>query len=116
MNRQLFIARWLRSHTSLCREGLYYLMIMVLVFAGAMIKEVNLLLLLGGIILELFLGGLPAFKAFGLPFIWSDEWDPVQEVFGAGVSIYGTLVTAALAMLLAVPLAFGVAVYLHDAF
>ena len=72
------------------------------------------LLLLGGIILELFLGGLPAFKAFGLPFIWSDEWDPVQEVFGAGVSIYGTLVTAALAMLLAVPLAFGVAVYLTE--
>ena len=51
MDRQLFLARWLRSRTSLCREGLYYLLIMLLVFAGAMIKEVNLLLLLGGMML-----------------------------------------------------------------
>ncbi len=72
------------------------------------------LLLLGGIIIELFIGGLPAFRAFGLPFIWSTEWDPVQEVFGAGVSIYGTIVTAVLAILLAVPVAFGVAFYLTE--
>ena len=75
--------------------------------AGALV-----LVLLGGIILALFLGGLPAFRAFGPGFIWSTEWDPVQQVFGAGVSVYGTVVTAALAILLAVPLAFGVAVYL----
>ena len=72
------------------------------------------LLLLGGIILALFLGGLPALKAFGPAYIWSTEWDPVQEVFGAGVSIYGTIITAILALLLAVPLAFGVAVYLTE--
>jgi phosphate transport system permease protein len=72
------------------------------------------LLLLGGIIVELFLGGLPAFRAFGLPFIWSTEWDPVTEVFGAGVSIYGTVVTAVLAIVMAVPLAFGVAFYLTE--
>ncbi|MBL6455123.1 phosphate ABC transporter permease subunit PstC [Belnapia sp. T6] len=72
------------------------------------------LLLLGGIIVELFLGGLPAFKAFGLPFLWSTEWDPVSEVFGAGVSIYGTIVTAVLSILLAVPLAFGVAFTLTE--
>ena len=72
------------------------------------------LVLLGGIILSLFLGAWPALKTFGLPFVWSTDWDPVQEVFGAGVSIYGTLVTAVLAMLLAVPLAFGVAVYLTE--
>jgi phosphate transport system permease protein len=77
--------------------------------AGALV-----LLLLGGIIIELFLAGLPAFRAFGLPFIWSTEWDPVQEVFGAGVSIYGTVVTAVLAIVLAVPLAFGVAFYLTE--
>ena len=51
MDHRLFLAQWLRSRTSLCREGWYYLMIMVLVFAGAMIKEVNLLLLLGGMML-----------------------------------------------------------------
>jgi len=75
--------------------------------AGAIV-----LVLLGGIILALFLGGLPAFRAFGAEFLWSTEWDPVTEVFGAGVSIYGTVVTAALAILMAVPMAFGVAVTL----
>ncbi len=72
------------------------------------------LLLLGAIIVELFLGGLPAFRAFGVPFLWSDEWDPVQEVFGAGVSVYGTVVTAVLAIAMAVPLAFGVAFFLTE--
>jgi uncharacterized protein (DUF58 family) len=51
MNRKKILTQWLRSRTSLCREGWYYLMIMILVFAGAMIKEVNLLLLLGGMML-----------------------------------------------------------------
>jgi uncharacterized protein (DUF58 family) len=51
VDRQEFIAQWLRSRTGLCREGWYYLMIMVLVFAGAIVKEVNLLLILGGMML-----------------------------------------------------------------
>jgi phosphate transport system permease protein len=72
------------------------------------------LVLLGAIIVELFLGGWPAFRAFGLAFITSTEWDPVQEVFGAGVSIYGTVVTSVLALILAVPLAFGVAFTLTE--
>ena len=72
------------------------------------------LALLGAIIIELFIAGLPAFRAFGLPFIWSTEWDPVREVFSAGVSIYGTIVTSILAIALAVPLAFGVAFYLTE--
>jgi phosphate transport system permease protein len=75
---------------------------------------VFVLLLLGAIIIELFIAGLPAFRAFGVGFIWSTEWDPVQEVFGAGVSIYGTIVTAVLSVLLAVPVAFGVAFYLTE--
>jgi len=72
------------------------------------------LVLLGAIIVELFRAGLPAFRAFGLGFITSTEWDPVQEVFGAGVSIYGTIVTAVLAIILGVPLAFGIAFYLTE--
>ena len=85
------------------------------VFAGACRAAGALvLLLLGGIIVALFIGGLPAFRAFGLPFLWSTEWDPVTEVFGAGVSIYGTVVTALLAILLAVPVAFGVAFFLTE--
>ncbi|MBB5689146.1 phosphate ABC transporter permease subunit PstC [Roseomonas alkaliterrae] len=72
------------------------------------------LLLLGAIIVELFIAGWPAFRAFGVGFLTSTDWDPVQEVFGAGVSIYGTVVTAVLAIVLAVPLAFGAAFYLTE--
>jgi phosphate transport system permease protein len=72
------------------------------------------LLLLGAIIVELFLGGLPAFKAFGAAFVTSTEWDPVQEIYGAGVPIYGTILTAILALIMAVPLAFGIAFFLTE--
>ncbi|SHJ77391.1 phosphate ABC transporter membrane protein 1, PhoT family (TC 3.A.1.7.1) [Roseomonas rosea] len=72
------------------------------------------LLLLGAIIIELFLGGLPAFKAFGAAFLTSTEWDPVQDLYGAGVPIYGTILTAILALLMAVPLAFGIAFFLTE--
>ena len=75
---------------------------------------VLVLLLLGGIIVELFLGALPAFRAFGLAFVWGDDWDPVAEQFGAIVPIYGTIVTSVLALLLAVPVAFGIAYFLTE--
>jgi phosphate transport system permease protein len=72
------------------------------------------LLLLGAIIFELFIGGLPAFRQFGIPFLWSTKWDPVREVFGAAVPIYGTIVTSVLALIMAVPLSFGIAFYLTE--
>jgi phosphate transport system permease protein len=72
------------------------------------------LLLLGGIIISLFIGGLPAFRAFGPTFLINADWDPVQNVFGAAVPVYGTLVTAFLALLMAVPLAFGIAFWLTE--
>ena len=72
------------------------------------------LVLLGAIILELLAGGLPAFRRFGIAFLWSAEWDPVRDVFGAAVPIYGTLVTSILALILAVPLSFGIAFYLTE--
>ena len=75
---------------------------------------VLVLVLLGAIIVSLFIGGLPSFRAFGLPFLTDTDWDPVQNVFGAGVPIFGTLVTSVLALLLAVPLAFGIAFYLTE--
>jgi phosphate transport system permease protein len=78
-------------------------------FAGAFV-----LVLLGSLILSLLIGGLPALRRFGLGFIGSTDWDPVQQVFGAAVSIYGTLVTSVLSMVLAVPLAFGIAFYLTE--
>ncbi len=72
------------------------------------------LVLLGSLILSLLIGGLPAFRRFGLGFIGSTDWDPVQHVYGAAVSIYGTLATSVLALILAVPLAFGIAFYLTE--
>ncbi len=85
------------------------------IFAGAATASgVLVLLLLGAIIVSLFIGGWPAFRAFGLAFVTNADWDPVQNVFGAAVSIYGTIVTAVLALIMAVPLAFGIAFYLTE--
>ncbi|TPG47267.1 phosphate ABC transporter permease subunit PstC [Roseomonas nepalensis] len=85
------------------------------IFAGlCRAAAVLVLVLLGAIIVELFLGGLPAFRAFGAAFLASTEWDPVGDLYGAGVPIYGTLVTAVLALLLAVPVAFGIAFFLTE--
>jgi len=72
------------------------------------------LLLLGAIIVVLFIGGMKAFQAFGPGFLIDDDWDPVRHIYGAAVPIFGTVVTAVLALLLAVPLAFGIAFYLTE--
>jgi phosphate transport system permease protein len=75
---------------------------------------VFVLLLLGGIIVVLFLGGIASFRAFGPAFLISTDWDPVQDIYGAAVPIFGTVATALLALILAVPLAFGIAFYLTE--
>jgi phosphate transport system permease protein len=72
------------------------------------------LVLLGAIIVVLFLGGLAAFSRFGPLFLISATWDPVKEIFGAAVPIYGTVVTSVLALLFAVPVSFGIAFYLTE--
>jgi phosphate transport system permease protein len=74
------------------------------------------LITLGGIILTLFLGGLPAFRHFGLGFLVSTNWDPVEgrEQFGAFISIFGTLASSILAIFFAVPIAFGIAYFLTE--
>ncbi len=82
--------------------------------AAAKASGVFVLLLLGAIILSLFIGGWPSFRAFGLRFLTEADWDPVQNVFGAGVPVYGTLITSVLAIIMAVPLAFGIAFYLTE--
>jgi phosphate transport system permease protein len=86
-----------------------------LVFAGiASASGVLVLLLLGAIIIMLFLGGLQAFQAAGLGFLTSDVWDPVTDEYGALVPIFGTLMTSILALIFAVPVAFGIAFYLTE--
>ena len=62
----------------------------------------------------LFVSALPAIKRFGPSFLWTSTWDPVAEVYGAAPMIFGTLASSFLALLIAVPLALGVAIFLTE--
>jgi phosphate transport system permease protein len=72
------------------------------------------LLILGGVIVALIDGALPVFRTFGLSFFVTEVWNPVTEKFGALAPIYGTLVTSAIAMLVGIPVAFGVATFITE--
>ena len=72
------------------------------------------LVILAGIIVSLFVGGWQALVAFGPKFLVTDEWNPVTEKFGALVPIYGTLISSLIALLIAVPMSFGIAVFLTE--
>ncbi len=72
------------------------------------------LIALLGIIISLFVNAWPAFQKFGLGFVWRVEWDVVNEEFGAAIAIVGTLASAGIALLIAVPLAFGIALFLTE--
>ena len=72
------------------------------------------LVVLGGVIVSLISGALPALKHFGLGFLVAQSWNPVTEKFGALAPIYGTLVTSAIAMLIGIPVAFGVALFITE--
>jgi phosphate transport system permease protein len=72
------------------------------------------LALLAAIIVSLIIGAAPAIEKFGLGFLWSTDWDPVQEKFGGLVMIYGTLMTSFIALLIAVPVSFGIALFLTE--
>jgi phosphate transport system permease protein len=75
---------------------------------------VGVLILLSGVIVSLVHGSLPALRAFGFNFLIEDRWNPVTERFGALAPIYGTIVTAFLAMLIAVPVGLLISVFLTE--
>jgi phosphate transport system permease protein len=75
---------------------------------------VAVLVILGGVILSLFSGALPALKTFGLDFLTEQRWNPVTEKFGALAPIYGTVVTSFIAMLIAVPLGLLITLFLTE--
>ena len=72
------------------------------------------LLTLGGIMLSLVFGAIPSIREFGLNFYTSSNWDPVAGQFGALAPIYGTIVTSIIAVVIAVPVSFGIAVFLTE--
>jgi len=72
------------------------------------------LLSLVSIILALTWTAIPAFQKFGFAFFYTDVWDPVKLNFGALAPIYGTLVTSAIALLIGVPVSFGIALFLTE--
>ena len=72
------------------------------------------LVALMGIIVSLLINAWPTFHKFGARFIWYVEWDIINEEFGAAIAIVGTLVSAGIALLIAVPLAFGIALFLTE--
>jgi phosphate transport system permease protein len=74
----------------------------------------SVLFVLVGIIISLFIGAAPAFKAFGLGFLTTVEWDPVNDQYGAAIAIVGTLSTAFIALIVAFPISFGIALFLTE--
>jgi phosphate transport system permease protein len=75
---------------------------------------ITVLAILFGVFLSLALGAWPAFRAFGLDFLTAQTWNPVTDKFGALPPIYGTIVTSLIAMLIAVPVGIGIAIFLTE--
>jgi phosphate transport system permease protein len=78
---------------------------------GAAIFTVLVLLAIIG---SLIIGAGPAIQQYGLSFLWHSEWDPVKNQYGGLVMIYGTLATSAIALIIAVPVSFGIALFLTE--
>ena len=72
------------------------------------------LALLAGIMVSLTMGAWPAISKYGLSFLTSTTWDPVKEEYGGLVMIYGTVATSIIALLIAVPVSFGIALFLTE--
>ena len=78
------------------------------------VAAIGVLVILGGVIISLIDGSLPALRAFGFNFLIEDRWNPVTEKFGAAPAIYGTLLTSFLAMLIGAPVSLGIAIFLTE--
>jgi len=74
----------------------------------------TVLALLAAIIGSLIMGSMPAIHAFGFGFITSTEWNPVTDKYGAFIPIVGTLVTSGIALVIAIPVSFGIALFLTE--
>ena len=78
------------------------------------IAAFSVLALLAAIIFSLVMGSMPAIRTFGFGFLTSADWDPVNDKFGALIPIVGTLITSGIALLIAIPVSFGIALFLTE--
>ena len=101
------------STLTAARLGRQYFIDLVFLNTTRLFALVVLALLLA-ILVSLFIGSLPAMRAFGFGFLTSTDWDPVQEKFGALVPVFGTLVTSFIALLIGIPVSFGIALFLTE--
>jgi phosphate transport system permease protein len=84
-------------------------------FRGILIASgLSVLVLVGWMLVQLLVAAQPALRIFGAAFLWTSRWDPVHNVFGALTFAYGTVASSFLALLLAVPVSLGVAIYLAE--
>jgi phosphate transport system permease protein len=77
-------------------------------------SAILVLVLLASVIASLVYGSWPALRTFGWSFVTGERWNPVTEIFGALTPIYGTIATSLIALIIAVPLSFGIAVFLTE--
>jgi phosphate transport system permease protein len=71
-------------------------------------------LVLLGILVSLIAEAAPAWQEFGISFLWNQRWSPAKDIYGAAAPIFGTLVTSAIAMVIGVPVSFGIAMFLTE--
>jgi phosphate transport system permease protein len=84
-------------------------------FAGVTFCFAALVLLtMAGLLVSLLIEAWPALRAFGIGFLFGTTWSPADDIYGAVIAIYGTVMTSAIALLIAVPISFGIAVFLTE--
>jgi phosphate transport system permease protein len=77
-------------------------------------SAVFVVVMLVGVLVSLVVGAWPALSKFGIGFIWTERWSPVKQIFGALTPIYGTIVTSLIAMVIGIPVSFGIAIFLTE--
>lgn len=77
-------------------------------------SAVLVVVVLAAILLSLIFDSLPTLRTFGPSFLWTSTWNPAKDIYGAAAPIFGTLVTSVIAMILGVPISFGIAVFLTE--
>ncbi|MFP8965769.1 phosphate ABC transporter permease subunit PstC [Pokkaliibacter sp. CJK22405] len=78
------------------------------------VSAIMIAVLLAAILVSLFMGAAPALKEFGFGFLFSTEWNPVTEEFGAANALYGTLISSFIAIVLALPVSLAISIFLTE--